>query len=236
MKVGIIGAMQEELDVLIGHMEGKKEWSEAGAVFTSGKLAEQEVVVVRSGIGKVLAALTTTLLISHYEVDVVINTGSAGGIGADLAIGDVVIGDKLAYHDVNVTAFGYEYGQMAGMPLYYESDRTLIEKAKKAATANQLNVRSGLIVSGDEFVNSQEKIADIKEHFPTVLANEMEGTAIAQVAYQYQKPFVVIRAMSDNGNEAASVNFDEFIIEAGKKSAEMVVALLQELKRSGVIK
>ena len=128
-----------------------------------------------------------------------------------------------------MTAFGYEYGQMAQMPLYYEANESLIEAAMEAASNNMLNTRVGLIVSGDTFVSSQKQISDIKSHFPDCLANEMEGAAIAHVAYQYSKPFVVIRAMSDVGDENASVNFDEFIIEAGEKSAKMVLALLSEI-------
>ena len=231
LKIGIIGAMEQEVIILRDRLEEMKSWEEAGAVFYQGLLGEHEVVVTKSGIGKTLAAVTTTLLISHYHVDIVINTGSAGGIGEGLAIGDVVISDRLAYSDVDVTAFGYEYGQMAQMPLYYQADNRLVEAAMEASSNNMLNGRVGLIVSGDTFVHSQKQINDIKMHFPECLANEMEGAAIAHVAHQYKIPFVVIRAMSDVGDENASVNFDEFIIEAGEKSAKMVIALLGEIKK-----
>lgn len=229
MKIGIIGAMAEELRLLRHDMTDCQEWTEAGATFISGKLGDKEVVVVQSGIGKVLAAVTTTLLISHYQVDLVINTGSAGGIGTGLSIGDVVIADKLAYYDADVTAFGYEMGQMAGMPLYYEAAEELVAKAIEAAENHHLSTKVGLIVTGDTFVNKQEKITEIKGFFPEVLANEMEGAAIAHVAHQFKTPFVVIRAMSDVGDEEASVNFDEFILEAGRKSAEMTIALVGAL-------
>lgn len=229
MKIGIIGAMAEELRLLRHDMTDCQEWTEAGATFISGKLGDKEVVVVQSGIGKVLAAVTTTLLISHYQVDLVINTGSAGGIGTGLSIGDVVIADKLAYYDADVTAFGYDMGQMAGMPLYYEAAEELVAKAIEAAENRHLSTKVGLIVTGDTFVNKQEKITEIKGFFPEVLANEMEGAAIAHVAHQFKTPFVVIRAMSDVGDEEASVNFDEFILEAGRKSAEMTIALVGAL-------
>lgn len=229
MKIGIIGAMEQEITILTEALIEKKEWHEAGVSFYSGIIGKHEVVVTRSGIGKTLAALTATLLLSHYHVDMVINTGSAGGIGAGLEIGDLVISDKLAYFDADVTAFGYDHGQMPQMPLYYEADETLIHHAMEASSNNSLNSRVGLIVSGDTFVHSEDTINDIKHHFPDVLANEMEGAAIAHVAYQYKKPFVVIRAMSDVGDEDASVNFDDFIIEAGAKSAKMVLALIAEI-------
>lgn len=226
MKIGIIGAMEQEVAILKEKLENKAEWSEAGAHFYSGKINGVDVVVTQSGIGKVLAAVTTTLLISHYNVDVVINTGSAGGIGAGLSIGDVVIADDVAYFDADVTAFGYEYGQMPQMPLYYKASDYWNDIIKEAAIVNKLEHKTGLIVSGDTFVHSKEQISAIKHNFPQVLANEMEGAAIAQVAHQYQVPFVIVRAMSDVGDENASVNFDEFIITAGKKSANMIIAAL----------
>ena len=234
LKIGIIGAMDQEVEILKNKLEDLKTWEEAGALFFSGTIGQHDVVLTKSGIGKTLAALTTTLLISHYGVDIVINTGSAGGIGEGLAIGDVVISDKVAYFDVDVTAFGYEPGQMAQMPLYYEADEKLVQAAMEASSNNMLNGRVGLIVSGDTFVHSQKQILEIKADFPHCLANEMEGAAIAHVAYQYKKPFVIIRAMSDVGDENASVNFDEFIVEAGEKSAKMVLALLGEIKESGL--
>lgn len=233
MKIGIIGAMAEEIRLLQKELTEQVEWQEGGALFISGKIKDQEVVVVQSGIGKTLAALTATILISRYEVDVLINTGSAGGIGEGLKIGDVVISKRLAYFDVDVTAFGYAPGQMAGMPLFYEADEKLVAAAEAAAQQQELETHTGLIVSGDTFVDKQSVIETIKEKFPEVLANEMEGAAIAHVAHQYQRPFVVIRAMSDVANEDASVNFDEFIIAAGQQSAAMTIALVKNLAEKG---
>lgn len=230
MKIGIIGAMEQEVTLLKEHLEDMKEWKEAGVCFYSGKINEHDVVLTQSGIGKVLAGMTTTLLIGHYHVDAVINTGSAGGIGSGLKIGELVISEKLAYFDADVTAFGYSYGQMPQMPLYYEADTKLIEVAKLASEQVDLATHTGLIVTGDTFIHSQEQQDHIKTHFPDCLANEMEGAAIAQVAAQFNVPFVVIRAMSDVGDENASVNFDEFIIEAGKQSGAMVLELLSHLK------
>ena len=229
MKIGIIGAMEQEVTLLAETLENKTEWHEAGVSFYRGHIGNHEVVVTQSGIGKVLAGLTATLLISHYHVDCLINTGSAGGIGEGLAIGDVVISEKLAFFDADVTAFGYSYGQLPQMPLYFEASPKLVVASIDAAKETSLMTHTGLIVSGDTFVHSQEQIKQIKLHFPEVVANEMEGAAIAQVAHQYDCPFVIIRAISDVGDENASVNFDEFIIEAGKNSASMVIKLLQHI-------
>lgn len=230
MKIGIIGAMDEEVQSLQEQLQNKTLETFAGTEYWTGQLQGQDVVLARSGIGKVAAAITATLLCEHFDVDCLINTGSAGGIGKNLHIGDVVISTRLAYHDADVTAFGYAPGQMAQMPLYYEADAQLMEKAKQAAQKVALPVHIGEIVSGDQFVHSQEKIAEIQAQFPQALANEMEATAIAQVAYQFQKPFVVIRAMSDVADEEAHLSFDEFIQEAGQRSAEMVCALLAQFE------
>lgn len=228
MKIGIIGAMAQEVEILQAALSDKKTWTQAGATFYQGMIEDQEVIVVESGIGKVLASITTSLLIQKYAVDVVINTGSAGGIGKGLAVGDVVLSSQLAYHDVDVTGFGYEYGQLpAGMPLYYDADETLIKAFEVAADKANLATKTGLIVTGDTFVNSSEKVQTILSHFPQALACEMEGAAIAQTARQFGIPFIIIRAMSDTAEEEATQSFDEFIIQAGRRSAEMVLAYIR---------
>lgn len=229
MKIGIIGAMAQEVEILQAALTDKTTWEQAGAKFYQGIIDDQEVIVVESGIGKVLASITTSLLIQKYDVDVIINTGSAGGIGQGLAVGDVVLSDQVAYHDVDVTGFGYEYGQLpAGMPLYYEASQGLIQAFEQAAKEAELNTKTGLIVTGDTFVNSSEKVQEILSHFPQALACEMEGAAIAQTARQFNVPFIIIRAMSDTAEEEATQSFDEFIIEAGRRSAEMVLAYIRK--------
>ncbi len=231
MKIGIIGAMDQEVKILKEKMEAPMSWERAGVLFVSGTLGKHDVIVVRSGIGKVAASVTTSLLIQQYGVNMVINTGSAGGIGEGLQVGDVVFSEKLAYFDVDVTGFGYEYGQLpAGMPLYFEASKYIINEMKKAAEKTGQQVRSGLIVTGDSFVNSPEKIAEIKSHFPEALACEMECAAIAQTARQFNIPFLVVRAISDTADHQATMSFDEFIDEAGKRSAEMVIEFLNTIK------
>lgn len=231
MKIGIIGAMDQEVKILKEKMSAPISWERAGVLFVSGTLGKHDVIVVRSGIGKVAASVTTSLLIQQYGVNMVINTGSAGGIGEGLQVGDVVFSEKLAYFDVDVTGFGYEYGQLpAGMPLYFEASQYIIDEMKKAAQKTGQQVRSGLILTGDSFVNSPEKIVEIKSHFPEALACEMEGAAIAQTARQFNIPFLIVRAISDTADHQATMSFDEFIDEAGKRSAEMVIEFLNTIK------
>jgi len=229
MKIGIIGAMEEEILLLKNKMSNKKEWTEAKADFIEGQIGEVEVVLVRCGIGKVNAALTTTLLLAKHDIDLIVNTGSAGGIGAGLHVGDVVIASEMAYHDVDATVFGYSIGQVPQMPARYIANQGTIEKTITAAKKTGLTPVKGLIVTSDSFIASQAQTDVILSNFPDALASEMEGAAIAQVCYQFDVPFVIIRAMSDVADEEAGVSFDEFIIEAGKKSAEMVLELVASL-------
>lgn len=229
MKIGIIAAMPEELKLLVEHLEMAKKHQRLGHVYHTGRIGHHEVVLVESGIGKVMSAMSVAVLANDFEVTAVINTGSAGAVAPGLEIGDVVVADRLVYHDVDVTAFGYDYGQMARQPLYYEASRYLVEEMKAVLEKTQQTSRVGLIATGDSFIAGQDKIDQIKQHFPDVLAVEMEGAAIAQAAHSLVLPFMVIRAMSDTASHDANITFDEFILEAGKRSAETLIQLLNTL-------
>ena len=232
MKYGIIAAMEEEKQLLEERLEQKQESIIAGWHFLEGTLMGQPVVLVQSGIGKVMSAIATTLLIQQYHVDFVINTGSAGGLQAFLGIGDVVVATELAYSDVDVTAFGYEYGQLPKMPVRYQCDKSLLPTMIRAAQQIGLTATSGLIVSADSFIHTMPQYDFLLQQFPDVYATEMEGAAIAQVCHMFEIPFLIIRAISDLPKSGTSaVSFDEFIIEAGRKSAEMVCVYLQTVSK-----
>lgn len=225
MKYGILCAMDEEIETLKNALHDEHVVDISGVAFYEGTISGQDVVLVRSGIGKVQAGLTTALLITQFNVDVVINSGSAGGIGEGLHVGDVVLSTQTAYHDVDARAFDYEYGQLPGQPARFDADKKWVERLEKAAESTGLNVKTGLIVSGDQFIASKEAVDTIKRHFPDAISSEMEGAAVGQVAHQFKTPYVVVRAMSDVGDENAGVSFDDFIIDAGKRSAQMLLAL-----------
>ncbi|WP_286783420.1 5'-methylthioadenosine/adenosylhomocysteine nucleosidase [Streptococcus sp. UBA4344] len=229
MRIGIIAAMEQELKLLVENLDNKAEHDVLGNTYYEGDLGNHQVVLVQSGIGKVMSAMSVAILADHFGVDAVINTGSAGAVAHDLNIGDVVVADKLVYHDVDVTAFGYDYGQMAGQPLYFESDKSFVDTFDQVL--NEANVASkiGLIATGDSFIAGQDKIDAIKAAFPEVQAVEMEGAAIAQAAHNLHKPFIVVRAMSDTAAHDANITFDEFILEAGKKSAKILMEFLEKL-------
>jgi len=228
MKIGVIVPMEEEIKLMKESLTDIKNDSVAGVDITIGNYKNHEVYLAQSGIGKVQAGMTATIINDRYQPDFVVNTGSAGGIGEGLHIGDVVISDKMAYHDVDATGFGYKLGQLPQKELYFNADPDYVKEIAAAAERTGLTARVGLIVTGDQFVDAAEKIATIKKSFPDALAAEMEGAAVAQVCAEFKTPFVVIRSMSDVGDENASVNFDEFVLQAGRKSVTMLLNFLDQ--------
>ncbi|WP_267202100.1 5'-methylthioadenosine/adenosylhomocysteine nucleosidase [Limosilactobacillus kribbianus] len=229
MKFGIICAMPEEIKELTFSLNDKQVKVIGGKDYLSGKIFGQDVVLVESGIGKVEAGITTEHLITDFQVDVVINSGSAGGIGQGLHVGDVVISSETAYHDVDARAFDYVYGQLPGKQPRFKASEKWGQALETAGEKTGLNIKRGLIVSGDQFIASQEAIARILHYFPDALSSEMEGAAVGQVATDHDVPYVVVRAMSDTGDEDAGVSFDKFIIDAGKRSAKMLLQLFADL-------
>ncbi|HEN0944643.1 TPA: 5'-methylthioadenosine/adenosylhomocysteine nucleosidase [Streptococcus agalactiae] len=229
MKIGIIAAMEEELKLLVENLEDKSQETVLSNVYYSGRYGEHELVLVQSGVGKVMSAMSVAILVESFKVDAIINTGSAGAVATGLNVGDVVVADTLVYHDVDLTAFGYDYGQMSMQPLYFHSDKTFVSTFEAVLSKEEMTSKVGLIATGDSFIAGQEKIDVIKGHFPQVLAVEMEGAAIAQAAQATGKPFVVVRAISDTAAHDANITFDEFIIEAGKRSAQVLMAFLKAL-------
>jgi len=232
MKLGIIGAMEQEVAILKAALTNCVEKSRGGCTFYTGELNGVEVVLLQSGIGKVAAAVGTSLLLEMYQPDVVINTGSAGGFDSTLNLGDVVISTEVRHHDADVTAFGYEMGQMAGQPAAFAADEKLMQVAEQALEQmkDQHAVR-GLICTGDAFVCSAERQAYIREYFPSVIAVEMEAAAIAQTCHQFKVPFVVVRAISDVADKESPMSFDEFLPLAAKSSSEMVINMAALLNK-----
>lgn len=224
--VAVIGAMEQEIELLREMMENVKAVSFGKFAAYEGELAGKRMVLALSGIGKVNAAVATAWIIREFAPDCVINTGSAGGLGKGLKVGDVVVGTEIAHHDVDVTAFGYVWGQVPQLPAVFVSDGLLVGKAKQAAEVFE---GAGLIVSGDRFVHSSEGVAEIRKHFPKVKAVEMEAAAIAQTCHQLETPFVIIRAVSDSADEKADISFDEFLKTAAASSAKMVAEIVKSL-------
>jgi adenosylhomocysteine nucleosidase len=230
MKIAILGAMDEEITLIRASLESCQEQQFNHLTVYTGKLGEVEVVLVKCGIGKVAAAVSTSTVIHHFAPNFVINTGSAGGFSSHLNIGDIVIATELRHHDADLTHFGYELGQTAGMPAYFESDKNLLEHASHAAASLQnVQVQQGLICTGDSFVGSDEAAAVIRQNFPSICAVEMEGVAIAQSCYLLGTPFLVIRSLSDIAGKTSTVSFESYLEQAAKNSATLVMQTIAQL-------
>jgi len=227
--IGIIGAMKEEVAILKGLIEDQLVEKTMHVEFTKGRIHGKDVVLLESGIGKVNVAIATTLLFEKFAVDTVINTGSAGGIIVDAEVGDVVISESVAYHDVDVTGFGYDQGQIPGLPAVFASDGDLVAKVEDVLSRVGIRFFKGQIVTGDAFVNRPEQMVRIKENFSDAIALEMEAAAVAQVCHIANIPFVVVRALSDIAGKESEVSFDEFLPKAALVSSWMVMELVKVL-------
>ena len=232
-KLGIIGAMEEEVENLLGLMENKQETEKAGSRFYNGTLEGLPVTVVQCGVGKVNAAMCTQILCDCFGVTHLVNTGIAGSLCADLDIGDLVVSQDAMYHDVDAVAFGYPMGKVPGMDVTaFPADDTLIGYAFAAAEAvNPGHTKIGRVASGDQFVASKgmkDRIVDLTRG----LCTEMEGAAIAQTAYRNGIPFVILRAISDKADDSAEMDYPTFERIAAHRCAAVTQALAKRLWES----
>jgi len=223
-RTGIIGAMEEEVALLKEKMDVEVVVKKASMEFYQGRLNGREVVVVRSGIGKVNAGLCAQILVDVFHVDKLINTGIAGSLKAEINIGDIVISSDALQHDVDARNFGYERGQIPRMDvLAFPADEELIAQAKAACeeVCPELGVHVGRVVTGDQFIaerSVKEGIASWTDGFCT----EMEGAAIAQTAYLNRVPFVILRAISDKADDSATMDYPTFERLAIANSVKLV--------------
>jgi adenosylhomocysteine nucleosidase len=234
--IGIIGAMEDELAILRSAIV-KPHIETSGAFdFIVGALEGEAVVLLRCGIGKVNAAIGCALLITTYKPDLVINTGSAGGIDPGLHFGDAVISNGLVYHDVDVRAFNYAPGQVPGLPQVFPIAEELIIRAEQAINTlkqeqslpSTFNYVRGLIGSGDVFMHEPDRIGMVRRLFPDLKAVEMEGAAIAHACYLFKVPVLIIRALSDIAGIESPLAFNEFLPMASQYSAAIVRRLVRD--------
>jgi adenosylhomocysteine nucleosidase len=231
MKAGIIGAMEPEVAILKKQLTNASIVEFAGFSFSQGQLNGSDVIIVQSGIGKVAAAIATAMLIEHFKPDYIVNTGSAGGFDPSLKVGDIVVSSEVRYHDVDLTAFGYEIGQLPANPPAYTPHPVLIEAAKTGISQlKDIQTLVGLITTGDTFMTKAEDIAKARANFPTMAAVEMEGAAIAHTCHQLNVPFVIIRSLSDIAGKESPTSFDEYLETASVNSSTLVVNMLDALK------
>lgn len=225
MVIGIIAAMEEELVDLQKSLIHSSHSKFHSFEFYTGTMSDHQIVLMQCGIGKVNAAVGTSVLIDHYKPDYVINSGVAGGLFETMHVGDIVVSTDVKHHDVDVTVFNYDFGQIPRMPTSYDASPKLIGIASQAFSAEEHNTHmfKGTIMSGDAFIHNDEQIDLLKSKFPFVIAVEMEGAAIAQTCYLFSTPFVIIRSISDIVTAKNSHNdYDVFVHHAALISANLV--------------
>lgn len=225
--IGIIGAMEEEVAALKEDMIVEETVEQASMMFCKGQLCGKDVVVVRSGIGKVNAGICAQILVDRFHVDTLINTGIAGSLDARIDIGDLVISTDALHHDMDAVNFGYEPGQIPRMNvLAFPADEELVKKAVEAnKKANpEIHTFTGRVASGDQFIAAGDVKDKIAESFHP-LCVEMEGAGIAQAAYLNKVSYVIIRAISDKADNSATMDYPTF----EKKAIAHSVRLMKEL-------
>ncbi len=226
--LGIIGAMQEEVELLVGGLEQAGQADYPGVTIHTGRLDGLDVLITVGGIGKVNAAMTTTYLLAAGATRVVF-TGVAGGVHPELRVGDIVVSSDCLQHDVDVTALGYRPGEIPGETLSWPADEALQALALEAAHELEgVNVTGGRVVSGDVFVASPDKVAWLWQTFGAACA-EMEGAAVAQVCARHGVPFVVIRSVSDTAGGDANMDYREFMPVVARHSGQVVRGMTRRL-------
>lgn len=229
--IGIIGAMEEEVELLKEKMTDTVIVEKAGMKFVKGNLKGHTAVVVRSGIGKVNAGICTQILADEFQVEAVINTGIAGSLKAEINIGDIVLSTDTMQHDVDAREFGYPLGQIPRMEtLAFEADENLRKLAKEVCEEvnPDIQVFEGRVASGDQFVADKETKERIIEN-TQAYCTEMEGAAIGQAAYLNKIPYLVIRAISDKADDSAHVDYPTFERQAIRHTVNLVSSMMERL-------
>lgn len=230
--LGIIGAMDIEVDKIKAQLENIEICEKAGMRFFRGTWQGKEVVVVRSGIGKVNAGICAQILADVYDVDCIMNTGIAGSLKSEINIGDIVLSTDAMQHDMDATGFGYALGVIPQMENSdFVADEGMIKLAEECCREVCPDIRTftGRIVSGDQFVSAKEKKEWLSENFQAY-CTEMEGAAIAQAAYLNQIPFLILRAISDKADDSATMDYPEFEAMAVENSVKLLAAMVAKME------
>ncbi len=228
MRIGIIVALSKELELLKPQLENLRVIDKKGITFYCGTIGKHKIAAMQCGVGKVNAAIGAITMIDNYSPELVINTGVAGGANKNVSIMDLVVGSQVCYHDVWCGGFDdtVSYGQMQGLPLYFDGAASVIEKID-----NNPHVHCGLIVSGDQFIDNIDDINKIRSHFPQALAVDMESGAIAHTCHVRNTPFVSMRIISDSpgASHDNSQQYSDFWTDAPAHTLKVVKELLQKL-------
>ena len=234
MRLGIIFAMEEELEELLKYLKIEKEYTIFDLSFYEGIINGVYCVMVRSGVGKVNAARATQILIDNIKVDYIFNIGVAGGISKSLKVGDIVIGEKLVQHDFDITAFNHDKGYIPEIGVYIQTDDYLFRLANNVLKSDdKINIVSGVISSGDIFCTEVKMGQKINSKF-NALCVEMEGASIAQICYLNHIPFLVLRSISDTPNNDNVITYEEFLKYSSKNIAYAMSKILLKLNEESL--
>lgn len=228
MKIAILAAMDKEISLLIGLLNDYEEVEFECSKAYIGKIGNHDIMLSKCGIGKVNASVETGKVLRTFHPDLVINSGVAGGLDASMRIGEVLVADKVVYHDVWCGP-GTTYGQADGCPTYFMPSKTAMKSMSTLASINE-SIRFGLLCSGDKFISSPEEVKEIKSHFSDALGCDMESAAIAQTCFLAGIPFMVVRVMSDMPGGGENIEqYKNFWSDAPSKTFETVSALIRSL-------
>ena len=228
MTIGILGAMQEEISPLLEHYKTYETIAFGGNTFYKVSLSNKTLIIACSRIGKVHSSLSAATMILYFGCDKIIFNGVAGGINPSYKIGDLVIGEKLCQHDVDITIFGHPFGHFSDSKIFTQTDETLNELAKEVAKDLNITIHQGTIATGDQFISNKEKKGWIKNEF-NADAIEMEGASVAVVCDNLNTPLCVIRAISDNAGDEALISYEEFLEHSAKQSASLVIKMIEKI-------
>lgn len=231
MKIGIIGAMAIEVEELKAITENLKIETISTVDFYVGKIKGADVVVATSGVGKVNAAVSAQTMILKFNPDILINIGVAGGLSEGLSIGDIAVATSVAEHDMDTSPLGDEIGFITGIDkVYMDCDAKITDLMYECAEEIEgIKAEKGTIVSGDQFISSDSQRDRILKYFPNAVAAEMEGASIGHVCTMANKPFAVLRAISDGANSDSSIDFPTFTKLAAKNSVKIILKLIEKL-------
>ncbi len=227
-KLAIMGAMEEEITPLLEYFTNIKKNDYANNTYYEAKLGTLDVVIAYSKIGKVFSTLTASTMIQKFGCDMLLFSGVAGGINPELKIGDLIVANKLAQHDLDITAFGHPYGYVPGGNVYIQTDDKLKNIALEVASENNIKIIEGIIATGDQFVADEKRKEFIEKTFQAD-ALEMEGASVAVVCDALNVPCLILRAISDTADMDAGFNFDEFLESSAKNSADFLIKIINKI-------
>ena len=231
MKIAIMGAMPEEIAPILEHLDAVEEVNYAKNKYYKAKYKNIDVVVAYSKIGKVFSTLTATTMLEMFACDVLLFTGVAGAVNDELKIGDLIVATKLPQHDLDITIFGHPHGYVPEGSVFVETDKDLRALAKVVAKEMDIDIKEGIIATGDQFIASQERKGFIADTFHAD-ALEMEGASVAVVCDALGVPFFILRSISDSADMDAGFNFEEFVESSAKISATFLMKMVDRLAQA----